>query len=91
MVLNEERDECRKQKMGADNETTEGRVMCTSKSMYLVQKEIGRLIFTIHRPEMCHLLAGNRIPYLLHLFWDYLQILSKANVKFSVFLNTQGV
>lgn len=29
MVLNQERDECRKQKMGADNETTEGTVMCT--------------------------------------------------------------
>lgn len=65
MVLNQERDKCTKQKMGADSETTEGTVMCTRSVFVFGMKRGGKShIYTIHRPDMCHLLTGDLIPYL---------------------------
>lgn len=51
--------------MGADSETTEGTVMCTRSVFVFGMKRGGKShIYTIHRPDMCHLLTGDLIPYL---------------------------
>lgn len=61
MVLNQERDKCRKQRMGTDSETTEVTVMCNGGICVFHVKTNGKTINTFYTPAMLALLVVKKM------------------------------